>query len=158
MIPALEMLSGIAASSGWSTTFCVWWAAGPSSAACGTFLPCLERWDSTRGISTKRSFVFLFFVVLFLYIESTLFKIHILVMDFFYLDLLHFILTSHPQNLTSRTCSHNNRICVSAVEPLYCFVALFTNSYNENNTKLLMVYIFKALYFFRQGQQNTWGE
>lgn len=96
-----------------------------------------------------------FFVVLFLYIESTLFKIHILVMDFFYLDLLHFILTSHPQNLTSRTCSHNNRICVSAVDPLYCFVALFTNSYNENNTKLLMVYIFKALYFFRQGQQNT---
>lgn len=76
-------------------------------------------------------------------------------MDFFYLDLLHFILTSHPQNLTSRTCSHNNRICVSAVDPLYCFVALFTNSYNENNTKLLMVYIFKALYFFRQGQQNT---
>lgn len=142
MIPALEMLSGIAASSGWSTTFCVWWAAGPSSAACGTFLPCLERWDSTRGISTKRSFLFF---VLFLYIESTLFKIHILVMDFFYLDLLYFILTSHPQNLTSRTCSHKNRICVSAVDPLYCLVALFINSYNE--IFFLMVYIFKALYF-----------
>lgn len=46
MIPALEMPSGIAVNLEWSTTCCEWWAVGLSSAACGTFPPCLERWES----------------------------------------------------------------------------------------------------------------
>lgn len=45
MIRDSETPFGTAASLGWSTTCCVWWAAGPSSAAFGIFLPCRERWE-----------------------------------------------------------------------------------------------------------------
>lgn len=44
MIPVSETPSGTAASTEWSTTCCVWWAAGLSCAACGIFPPWVERW------------------------------------------------------------------------------------------------------------------
>lgn len=53
MIPDLEMPSGIAANLEWSITCYVWWAAGPLSAVCGTFLLCPERYNSDFNCTIK---------------------------------------------------------------------------------------------------------